>query len=54
MASKKIVDNNKQTKDRLKFKRAFMYRRCGHDYSYIGKKLGMTPEEVKELLTVTF
>ena len=54
MANKKIVDNNRQTKDRVKFKKAFMYRRCGHDYDYIAKKLGMNAKEVKELLTVTF
>ncbi len=54
MANTKIVDNNRETKNRVLFKRAFMYRQAGHDYAYIAKKLGMNEVAVKELLTVTF
>jgi len=54
MANTKIVDNNRASKDRLLFKRAFMYRQSGHDYSWIAAKLGMSEVAVKELLTVTF
>ena len=54
MANNKIVDNNREAKNRGLFKRAFMYRQIGHDYAYIARKLGMTDTAVKELLTVAF
>ena len=54
MANNKIVDNNRESKNRVLFKRAFMYRQSGHDYAYIARKLGMTDTAVKELLTVAF
>lgn len=54
MANTKIVDNNRETKNRVLFKRAFTFRRSGHDHKYIAKKLGMKEDAVKELLTVTF
>lgn len=50
----KIVDNNHETKNRLLFKRAFMYRQSGHDYAWIAAKLGMSDVAVRELLTVQF
>lgn len=54
MTKTKIVDNNHETKDRLLFKKAFMYRQSGHDYNWIAAKLGMNEVAVKELLTVQF
>lgn len=54
MTNTKIVDNNRESKNRVLFKRAFMYRQAGHDYTYIAKKLGMTDVAVRELLTIQF
>ena len=50
MANTKIVDNNRETKQRVLLKRCYKYRMSGHDWSWIAAKLGMKEVSLRALL----